>query len=220
MSKPLQPEKENPDNKPRGEAFERNSEHVMSGLDLPHAKRRMPEEFVKSLAELNVSLFALSYSFLRSEPNLARRRELAEEARQMWHLKMLAVGFRSYLTNGRPFGLPFGPYARAALYHICVSLLRGRDRACALAALDGFSDPRRDPPYVAERRELESDCRELMESLPPKWQEVLRSIYWDGRSGVETSDRLQTNPQTVANWHLRSRKRLANEFRKRGYWPP
>ena len=53
-----------------------------------------------------------------------------------------------------------------------------------------------------------------METLPPKWQEVLRSIYWDGRSNLETSDQLQTNPQTVATWHLRSRKRLGDEFRK------
>jgi RNA polymerase sigma factor (sigma-70 family) len=218
MSRPKYPAKANPDNKLRREAFERNSEQVISGL--ADAEARTSREFGEALAAINASLFAMAYSFLRGEPNLARRRDLAEEARQIWHEKMLAVGFKSYLTEGKPLGWPFGRYAIAALFHICVSLLRGRDRVCTLASLDGFSDPRRDPRDAAERRELELDCRELMEKLPPKWQEMLRSIYWHRRSNLETSDRLQTNPNTVATWHARSRKRLGGEFRKRGYWPP
>jgi len=220
MSNPKHPAKENPEKGRRHAAFEVDSAHVMTGLDSGHAKRRATEEFDNSLASLNASLFALGYSFLGSEPNPGRRRDLAEEARQIWYERMLAVGFKSYLTKGKPFGLPFGPYARAALYHICVSLGRGRGRVCTLATLDGFSDPRRDPCDAAERRELEVDCREVMKTLPPHWQELLRSLYWEGRSNLEASDQLDVNPQTVANWHSRSRKRLGDEFRRRGYWPP
>jgi RNA polymerase sigma factor (sigma-70 family) len=210
---------EDPDNKRRREAFERDCQCVISRLDSLHAKRRASDEFHKALAAINVALFAMAYSFLRSRRNLARRRDLAEEARQIWHKKMLAVGFKSYLTKGKPFGKPFGPYARVSLHHICVSLLRDR-RVCTLPSLDGFSDPRRDPREAAERRELELDCRDLMKTLPPHWQELLRSLYWEGRSNFEASDQLDVNPQTVANWHLRSRKQLGNEFRRRGYWPP
>jgi len=220
MSKPKHSNDENPDNNRRREAFERNSAQVMAGLGSPHAKRRSAEDFGESLTALNASLFALAYCFLRSEPNPSHRRDLAEEARQIWHVKMLAGGFQSYLTKGKRSGKPFGPYARTALYHICVDILRGRDRICTLATLDGFSDPRRDPRAAAEHRELERTCRELMETLPSKWQEVLRAIYCEGLSGIEISDRLGTNPQSVANWHLRSRKRLGDEFRRRGYWPP
>jgi RNA polymerase sigma factor (sigma-70 family) len=220
MSKTKHPATVNPDNGGRREAFERDCQFVISRLDSLHAKRRAAQEFNDALGAINVSLFALAYSFLRSEPNPCRRRDLAEEAQQIWHERMLAVGFKSYLTKGKPFGRPFAPYASAALYHICVNLRRGRDRVCTVATLDGFSDPRRDPRDTAERRELELDCRELMKTLPPHWQELLRSLYWEGRSNLEASDQLDVNPQTVANWHLRSRKQLGDEFRRRGYWPP
>jgi hypothetical protein len=218
MPKPQQPKKGNPYNKFRHEAFERNGEQVISGL--ADAEARTSKGFGDALVAINTSLFALGCFFLRSEQNSARRRDLAEEAEQIWHVHMLAGGFMSYLTKGKPLGMPFGPFAKVALHHICVDLLRRRDRVRTLASLDGFSDPRRDGRDTPELRELELVCRELMEKLPPKWQEVLRSIYWHGRSSLETSDRLQTNPNTVATWHARSRKRLGDEFRKRGYWPP
>jgi RNA polymerase sigma factor (sigma-70 family) len=220
MSNPQKPKNENPDNSDRCEALERNSAHVISVLHSADAKARSSKEFGEALAAMNGSLFALAYFFLRGEPNFARRRDLAEEARQIWCAKMLAGGFKSYLTKGKPRGWPFGRYARAALRHICIDLLRGRDRVGTLASLDGFSDPRRDPSDPAERSDLKSDCRELMKTLPPKWQELLRLLYWDGRSSLEASNELRVNLQTVANWHLRSRKRLGDEFRKRGYWPP
>jgi RNA polymerase sigma factor (sigma-70 family) len=217
MLKPRRLRTESSDKGDRREAFERDCQCVLSRLDSLHAKRRASEEFDKSLAAINAALFAMASSLLGGEPTFARRRDLAEEARQIWHMKMLAVGFKSYLTEGKPQGKPFGPYARVTLHHICVSLLRGRDRVCTLSSLDGFSDPRRD---TAGHRELELDFRELMAELPRHWQEVLRSLYWDGRTSFETSDRLNVNPQTVANWHMRSRKRLGEEFGRRGYWPP
>jgi RNA polymerase sigma factor (sigma-70 family) len=218
MSKGKRPKKENPDNKPRGEAFERHSEHVMATLDSTDAKARRSPKFDEALIGMSGWLFGMAYFFLRGEPNLARRRALAEEAGQIWHVKMLTRGFRKYLTEGKPFGIPFSPFAAIVLRNTCVDLLR--DRVCTLASLDGFSDPRRDPRDPAERRELELACRELMGLLPPRYRDVLRSIYWDGLSVLETSKSMQTNPQNVANWHLRSRRRLGDAFRKRGYWPP
>jgi RNA polymerase sigma factor (sigma-70 family) len=220
MSKPKHPATGSPDNNRRREAFEHHSQRVMSDLESSDLKRRTSEEFGNSLAAMNASLFALACFFLRGEPNFVRRRDLAEDARQIWCAKMLAGGFKSYLTKGKPFGLPFGPYATITLRNICVSLRRGRDRVGTLASLDGFSDPRCDPRDAAVRRELERDCRELIEGLPTQWQELLRSLYWDGRSSLEASDELRVNPQTVANWHLRSRRRLRDDFRRRGYWPP
>jgi RNA polymerase sigma factor (sigma-70 family) len=217
MPKGKRPKKENPDNKPRGEAFERHSEHVMATLDSTDAKARRSPEFHEALIGMSGELFGTAYFFLRGEPNLARRRDLAEEAKQICLAKMLAAGFKSYMTEGKPFGLPYGPLARTIMRHVCIDLLRGRDRACTLASLDGFSDPRRDE---TKRRELELDCRELMDRLPPKWQLVLRLRYWYGFSILEIAKLLKTNPQTVANWHLRSRRRLGDAFRKRGYWPP
>jgi RNA polymerase sigma factor (sigma-70 family) len=220
MFKSKQPRNENLHSSRRRESFERNCQCVISGLYSVGANGRTSGKFGEALAAMNGSLFAMAYYFLRSEPSLARRRDLAEEARQIWHAKMLAVGFKSYLTKGEPFGRPFGRYAIVALLHICVSLRRGRDRIGTLASLDGFSDPRRDPRDAAEHRDLKLDCRKLMARLPSKWQELLRLLYVEGCSNLEAADRLRVNPQTVANWHLRSRKRLRDEFRRRGYWPP
>jgi RNA polymerase sigma factor (sigma-70 family) len=203
------------DRKRRRQAFERYCTYVIA---VRRRGLRASPRLDKALTAINATLLALAHFFFRDERNLSRRHELASDAVAEWHAKMLATGFDSYLV--RQTGQPFTPYAIRSLHNICVDFRRrlGRERAIASSA-EERCDGREDSRCAAELRELERDCSEAMKSLAPEVQECLRLIYWEGVSCGEVAERTGRNPRTIATWHSRARRRLAVEFRKRGYWP-
>jgi hypothetical protein len=73
MRKSKRPANENRDNNHRREAFERNGEQVISGLE--DVEARTSREFGEALVAINDSLSAMAYSFLWREANYARRRD-------------------------------------------------------------------------------------------------------------------------------------------------
>jgi RNA polymerase sigma factor (sigma-70 family) len=201
--------------KGRSQRLETSCAYVISILGSTTVPNQS-ERFNEALLVINSTLIAFAWFFLGNLPNLARRHELAREAVQIWHRNMLAKGFCSYRRSGK--GRPFAPFAIRSLHNICVSLMRELNRAARVASLDDVVDRRNDFRRAFERRELEHDCSELLQSLSADHRECLRLIYWEDLSGMEVAERMGTNPRTVATWHLRGRKRLAEDFRKRGYW--
>jgi RNA polymerase sigma factor (sigma-70 family) len=195
--------------------LERNFRYVISAFSSP-CVGRPSARYVAALANIHSSLFAMACHFYRREPSRNRREGLAGNAVQEWYRNMQMKGFRAYLTGAE--GRPFTPYAMRSLHHICVSLMRRTSREHAVASLDDVLDRRADPRRSAELCELQELCREVMKVLAPHLRECLRLIYWEGLSGREVAERMETNPRTVATWSLRARQRLSKEFRKRD-WP-
>jgi RNA polymerase sigma factor (sigma-70 family) len=195
--------------------LERDFGYVISAFQSPIGDRTSAR-YVAALANIRSSLFAVACHFYRREPNRNRREELAENAVQEWYRNMQMKGFRAYFTGAE--GRPFTPYAMSSLRHICVSIMRRASREHSVGSLDDVLDRRADPRRPVELCELQELCYEVMKVLPPHLRECLRLIYWEGLSGREVADRMETNPRTVATWSLRARQRLSREFRKRD-WP-
>jgi RNA polymerase sigma factor (sigma-70 family) len=196
--------------------LERDFAHIISAFQSPTSDRTSAR-YAAALANTHSSLFAMACHFCRRESNRNRREELAENAVQEWYRNMQRKGFRAYLTQSK--GRPFAPYAMGALRHICISLMRRTSREHSVASLDDVFDRRTDPRRLAELRDLQEDCREVLNVLPPNLQECLRLIYWEGLSVREVAEQMDLNPRTVATWHSRARQRLSKEFRKRGHLP-
>jgi RNA polymerase sigma-70 factor (ECF subfamily) len=108
---------------------------------------------------------------------------------------------------------PFGPWLFAVARNKIIDALRRRGRR-VFVPIEDFAETL--PGESAEPAPLERDVERSLKDLPPRQQEVLRSIAVDGRSIHETGARLAMSDGAVRVALHRGLTGLAAKFRGNG----
>lgn len=94
--------------------------------------------------------------------------------------------------------------------NICIDHLRAKRRKVSIANVEAYVEAT-EPSYIEdeENRLLQKLINELE---PPKYGELLRSYFWEGKSYQELADAHHTSTNTVGTWMRRAKAQLKEKL--------
>ena len=163
-------------------------------------------EFHDALLAMSRALTLLAIHFL-TRLKVPDAEELAQDAVQRWHQRMLVRGFLRYRRHA--CGRRFAPYGIRALSNICVTILRERRHGGdSSASVVDVPDPRDNPPLAAERKEIRETLSQAMADLSLDVRAALTLTELHGLSSREAAAELGTSERIVNSRKFRGREQL------------
>eukprot|EP00456_Euglypha_rotunda_P076001 TRINITY_DN707_c3_g1_i11.p1 TRINITY_DN707_c3_g1~~TRINITY_DN707_c3_g1_i11.p1 ORF type:complete len:210 (+),score=35.76 TRINITY_DN707_c3_g1_i11:617-1246(+) len=193
--------------------WERDCQTVIATLDDP-APTASPE-LVDALASMGNVLKLLAIYFLK-RMGIHDPSELAQDAVQTWHIRMLQRGFIQYRRSGN--GRTFHPYGRRVLWNICATMLRKKGRGGGDAVPD-IRDPRDNPPLAAEQAETREIVSKAIADLSPNIRATMTLTELQGWSSRDAAAELGITEHCVNSRKFRGREQLRRLLSASGLVP-
>ncbi|HEY8886244.1 MAG TPA: RNA polymerase sigma factor [Candidatus Microsaccharimonas sp.] len=137
--------------------------------------------------------------------NMLKDREDGEDIAQEAFIKAYA-----HLSNFSKEKASFSTWLYRIATNLCIDLLRKHRRQVHVENIETLLEAT-SPQYVKE--EEVRHLRQLVEALePPKYAEIIKAYFWEGKSYQELASTYKTSTNTIGTWMSRAKQQLKEKL--------
>lgn len=137
--------------------------------------------------------------------NILRNRQEGEDVAQDAFIKAF-----NNLASFSPNKARFSTWLYHIATNLCIDALRKNKRRVHVKDIENYLEPTE--PAHSEEDDI-SRIRNAVERLePPKYAEIIKAYFWEGKSYKEIAEIFETSTNTVGTWMSRAKSQLRKEL--------
>ena len=130
------------------------------------------------------------------------------EDRKDLHQEIIFQAWKA--TSGFKGEAKFSTWLYRIATNLCIDQLRRYRRKVSINDVDAYVELT-EPSYMEDEEKLELQIT-ISELQPPKYGEIIKAYFWEGKSYQELAEQYSTSTNTIGTWMRRAKAQLKEKI--------